>query len=65
MTIAVDIKTGAVVGQAVRLPLDVEVACRKPYEDRERFTSHGMICLLTRDDYQWVPAHTVKLEEVD
>lgn len=64
MTIARDIRTGAVVGQPVRLPLDVEVACRTAYDDPERFTSHGMICLLTRNDYTWVPAASVRLEEV-
>jgi len=56
MTVAVDIKTGAIVGQVVNL---------RPLVGAEAgISAWPKIRVLTRDGYQDVPAASVRLEKV-
>lgn len=56
MTIAIDVRTGAVVGQVV--------GWTPPTEENRNPRSSDSLMLLTREGYKTVPALSVRLEEL-
>ena len=55
MTVAVDVKTGKVIGQ---------VTDTGTYVSRMAEACSGTVRILSRDGYQYVPAASVRLEKV-